>query len=606
MKGIKESNNLLRRITFIIFFLQFTFILSGTSFSKPDTSKWETLFTNLSGHPTSAVPGLMGTTFETGNFDRIFVSPNGNYVFSATTSLPAEEDEVIILNGNMVLREGTSAPWTMGENVGLIDTKLGINDAGTIVFATNTDGNTESDEYIVRRTSDGTFTTVAREANSASPPLASGTFWGFSLTNPVISSSGQMGFVAESLMGLPANTNEALILGNTVLAQKGVTVPPGQSGNEFIENFGLDDFWINEDGSKYMYTGDLTGSTSTEDVVVVDGSVVLQAGAIIAGSGFVSPIAANAITRIHMDPAGNWYARGSNVNLDDWIVRNGIVIAKLGDPITPGSSEVWDDTEYLPGFFLHVGNTLGEYVLGGVTDSATGENGVLVFYGLGGANVIAREGDPIDLDGNGLFDDDAFFDTFGNDDLGAGHLDDNGVFYIVATIQNAEGLTIGQGVFRMFCRTNAIFTSTNLIQFDDPCNCNNYVRVNNTFLFGDTLRATYDPGATITFVAAGSSDFYDENGLPIADGTPFTEVSSGIYELPFFKRDGVQPVVFVSINGEEIVQVDPSVLEVCNLSSCPTLIPTLGQWSLVCIMLLSLIFGILVLEHRKSNIQIKN
>jgi hypothetical protein len=36
--------------------------------------------------------------------------------------------------------EGSAASWAAGETVGLLDTKLGINDSGDWVFATNTGG----------------------------------------------------------------------------------------------------------------------------------------------------------------------------------------------------------------------------------------------------------------------------------------------------------------------------------------------------------------------------------------------------------------------------------------------------------------------------------
>src|SRR5690606_33812273 len=125
------------------------------------TIEAQTLFTNIQKHPSSGVPGVMGASFGPGTgetqFDRDFGSPNGNYAFSADTDLAGSEDEVILLNGVVVVREGTPAEWTMGENVGLLDTKLGINNDGTLVFATNTDGPTTSDEYIVQRTSGGVF-----------------------------------------------------------------------------------------------------------------------------------------------------------------------------------------------------------------------------------------------------------------------------------------------------------------------------------------------------------------------------------------------------------------------------------------------------------------
>jgi hypothetical protein len=145
-----------------------------------------------------------------------------------------------------------------------------------------------------------------------------------------------------------------------------------------------------------------------------------------------------------MDPGGNWYVRGNNdVSELDWVYSNGAVLAAGGDEIFPAAGENWDDTDFSDLFFLHVGNTAGDFVIGGVTDAASLTNGVLV---VNNETVAVREGDPIDLDGNGMFDDDAFFDTFGNDDA---VLTDEGLLYLVATVKDGTNTRIGQGFFEI-------------------------------------------------------------------------------------------------------------------------------------------------------------
>ncbi len=57
-------------------------------------------------------------------------------------------------------------------------------------------------------------------------------------------------------------------------------------------------------------------------------------------------------------------------------------------------------------------------------------------------SVLARQGDPVDLDGNGLPDDDVFVDIFNNDD---GFLTDAGLLYFTADLQNGAGAALGQG-----------------------------------------------------------------------------------------------------------------------------------------------------------------
>ena len=402
------------------------------------------IHTNLPGDPTAQVPGHPGIEFGPGtgttHFDRPYGSPNGNWILSADTTYPTAEDEVILVNDVVVVREGTPAPWTAGENTGLIDTALGINDAGEFVFATNTDGPTTADDYIVLF-SGGTFTAAAQEGQPI-PALPPATYDDL-LDSPVVASDGTVGLSADGVDGGPPTTeDELLILGATLLAQEGVTVPPGQIGMEFWENFDITDFHISADGTRWLVQGDLTGATATDDVVAVDGTVVVQEGVILAGSGFAEPVDLNGIVGVHMDAAGNWFVRGNNdVTEQDWVYGNGAVLAALGDPIFTGSAEVWSDAEFADCFFMHIGGAGGHYVIGGVSDGPTAANGVLV---LDGADEVVRESDPFDLDGNGMFDDDTFFNTFGNDD---GVLTDAGLFYFTATIKDGTGTVIGQGFF---------------------------------------------------------------------------------------------------------------------------------------------------------------
>lgn len=397
----------------------------------------EVVFTDFVGDPTSAVPGLPGATFQ--SFDRPFGSPNGNWILSADTDLATTQDEIVLVNGSLAAQEGTAAPWTAGELIGLIDTKLGINDAGDWVFATNTDGATTADEYVVS-VSGGIFTAAAQEGQ---PGPVGGSSWGATLDSGVVTASGTVG-LAGSLTGVPTTEDEVLVLGAAVLGQQGVTIPGGQLGTEFWEFFDTDDFFVSADGSHWIVQGDLTGDSNTDDVVAVDGVVVVQEGVVLPGSGFAEPVDLSGIVGVWMDPAGNWFVRGNNdVSEQDWIYRNGAVLVKTGDPIWPGSAESWTDAEFADCFFFHVGNSLGNFVLGGVTDGPTTANGVLVFNNR---FVVARESDPIDLDGNGMFDDDVFINTFGNDD---GVLTDDGMLYFTVTLKDGTGVGIGDGFFRV-------------------------------------------------------------------------------------------------------------------------------------------------------------
>ena len=87
-------------------------------------------------------------------------------------------------------------------------------------------------------------------------------------------------------------------------------------------------------------------------------------------------------------------------------------------------------------------NDNGDMVIGGLNNSGNvDKDAVLVYLSAGGTGfVLATEGDPVDADGNGLFDDNAYIDVFGNDD---GVLSNNGQFYFVASLQDDLGVSIG-------------------------------------------------------------------------------------------------------------------------------------------------------------------
>jgi hypothetical protein len=400
------------------------------------------IFTNLPGTPSAQVPGLTGAEFGPGGagFDRPFASPNGNVILSADTTLATTEDEVILLNQVVVAREGTPTGVPGSPDlVGFIDTRLAVNDAGEFAYATNTDAATTADEVIVK-VGAGAASFAAREGDPVTG--VAGATWGANLNTPVLAADGTVGLVGVGLVGPPTGQQAIVHYGAGAIAQSGVTVPGDQLGSEFWEAFDMDDFWISTDGSRWLAQGDLTGATSTDDVVVVDGAVVVQEGVPLAGTGFAEPVDLNGIVGASMAPGGRWFVRGNNAVTEiDWIYSNGAVLATLGQPVAGDPAETWSDADFADCFFLHVGDAAGNYVIGGVSNGPAASNGVLV---LNGDEVIAREGDPIDVDGNGLYDDDAFFNTFGNDDA---VLTDDGLFHFVATIRNGAGTQTGQGFF---------------------------------------------------------------------------------------------------------------------------------------------------------------
>lgn len=102
----------------------------------------------------------------------------------------ARLDEMVLVNDLVVVQEGTTAPWAPAENVERIDSKLGIDDDGNWVVATNTDAPTGTDEYILR--GNGAITVVAQEGGAI--VALPGAFWGSTLETP---SSATPGFASS-------------------------------------------------------------------------------------------------------------------------------------------------------------------------------------------------------------------------------------------------------------------------------------------------------------------------------------------------------------------------------------------------------------------------
>ena len=401
------------------------------------------LYSTIQSSPTSDVPGLAGAKFS--SFDRPFRSMNGmHWIISADTDLATTEDEIIItgqgMTGNVVVREGLQAPWApTGELVGLIDTPLGINDSGHFVFATNLGGTagTTNDEQIVSW--NGAFNGVFIEGNDV--PGFPGEVFGTSIDTASITNDGRIAARAPSTVGtLGSDFDDFLVFNTGTLAQEGTTVP-GPQTVETWDNFDINDFYVSADGNNWLAQGDMTGSTSSDNILAYNNQIVIQEGMNLAG--FSSPV--ETIVESSMTPNGDWFARGDNVDQQDWVMHNGNLLASTDSPVPGGlPDELFSDTVYSATFFEMTSNGVGDFVYGGTTSNPDPDyDAVLV---LNNTSVLLRQGDPVDLDGNGLFDDNAYLDVFNNDDM---FLTDDGYLYFTADLRDGLGADIGQAFIRI-------------------------------------------------------------------------------------------------------------------------------------------------------------
>ena len=435
----------------------------------------EVVYTNTPGHPLNVVPGTGGLPFNVGTgTSSAFYRPVTDVVgmnlaiHAVAETAGTTDDEVLLLNNTLVLREGSPAPWNGGvDTIGFIDEDWGgVNVFGDLIYAGDTGAATTADEQCAVFQG-GVWTMLAREGDTTIAAQAPGLIglqavsaWGSSLSTARIVDTGEVLWLAATLQGLTTGTAHDDVIvrpgGTSIQKTDKSQIPTGQAGGVTFawETFDTGDVYLSSDGTVLMIQGDLYGPTTTDDVLVVNGAVVLQEGSVVPGSTFVEPIDASGIVKGWVDRANNWYARGNNdVTEQDWVVRNGVVVA-ISDAlqeIFPGAGEHWDDTGFSDCFFAFDGNQAGHYVIGGTTDAPADSNAVLVYYdGSGPAFVAVREGDPVDLDGNGLFDDDRFVSTFGNDDV---QLLTDGTIVFVCNLENGAGTATDNVLLRLRPRT---------------------------------------------------------------------------------------------------------------------------------------------------------
>lgn len=412
--------------------------------------EWKALYHNISGVTGTKVPGLSGVDFQLGEtsnvFDRMHVAPGGPMIFTANTD-DSGNPQTVVSEGKALLTEGDMLPFNT-ETVDTIDRTVRINDDGLVTIVAETDGPIALDNYILTGSVASGLGKAIQEGDSIDPPFPGDIHKGF-LRSPVITADGTIGYLAE-VFDLPAANDRVIMLGSTLIAQEQTTIPAGQPGTLTWEDFDIDQYHVSADGNHHILKGELTGTTPKQ-IITVDGKIVLRDGEPIPGSGFTSPIGDYELFDTYMDAAGNWFARGSNDDHQDWIVRNGKVIATNGQPILPGSTELWSDASSQFCFFAMTGNSRGDSLIGGHTDAvALLEREVLIFSDkFGNAQEVLREGDPIDLDGNGLFDDNTTVKTF-NGPIG---ITDDRTIYAIVTLDN-DGGPDGQGLITAQLQTN--------------------------------------------------------------------------------------------------------------------------------------------------------
>lgn len=414
------------------------------------------LYTNIASSPTSLIPGGAGLRFSLGTasqFDRPYVSGNGRYfIFTALAEIPTTTDDEFIIVGelgsgsilsaNTVAREGVTAvePGRLIESAS-IGRNAAINDSGDYVFQANLSGVTTDDEVIVRGSNfmSPALGVAVREGQTTGA-LPGTISLGATIDSPGIANNGKISF-RSTLTGAPTGQTTAAFLddGSTLAAQTGVTIPGGLVGGPSTwQAINSDDFYVASNGSDWLATGDTNAATTIDGLVARTGHAVLQEGQMLPGYGGAATIAA--FGEQVMAPSGNYMVRGALSDTTDYVAYNGSAVAITNDTVPGGlPGETFSQAIFTGTFFAIAANGVGDYVYGGTTSNPDPEFDAVLIYN--DSFVVARQGDPVDIDGNGLFDDNAFIDVFNNDDM---FLTDDGYLYFFADLRDSASTTIGQ------------------------------------------------------------------------------------------------------------------------------------------------------------------
>jgi hypothetical protein len=418
-------------------------------------SEIRAIYTNIPGHPTAQVPGVPGEQFRSplAPFMALYGSPIGDHwIFKAFTDNPdSGANDVIVVGsaatGTVVAKEGNPAPIP-DLTYGFMDSDCGINDSAWYVFGNRLSGGSSSNDEVIFKFDGVSIVPAAREGDSApgliDPDGAGNELFGNTLNSAHVLNDGTAAFHADQIQNINSDYRSALYHGSAPVAQEGTNIGTA-SGVDVYDDFvalGGSTFTSSANGGSWIVEADVLPGTGTEEAVVVNGSIVIRDGDILAPD-LLSPV--DGIFEVDMG-GGHWFARGDLADDRAWVVRDGEVIAATGRPVVAGGTELFTS----PILAIN-GSGSGDYIVIGTTSYPDpNANQVAV---LSGQRVIARSGDPVILGGAGpgveafveSFD---AFDAFIRDDLNDDLVDDREL-YVFAGLRDRSGATLGDAFLRV-------------------------------------------------------------------------------------------------------------------------------------------------------------
>ena len=427
------------------------------------------LVSNLNGTPTRFVPGAPGIPFAPGigvdsTFSRVVCSPDGSrWSLQGWASVSAGVEAEVVCSGSgttgaggfLVARVGNPSFFDAARTYTDLDMSVGVNNAGQVAFAGGVSGATTNNAFAARFTPPTGYVLIAREGGQAVGQPAG---IGYGAINDGVCMTESGAVILRSAVLTGAQTQHVVyslssLTSGAVIAQTDVHSPSGQLALpaqtlDFLANQRLA---ASADGSFVAWAGDLNGNMATDAVITAGGTVVAQEG--FALPGLTAPVHAVCPSMFSLCVAprgGSWAAVGSNIDGGDWVLIDGSVAARTDAPVASGLDDRFDDTLRTATFLGVAVNSSGSFLIAGMTDGPANANEVVV---LNGRRVVLREGDPIDIDGNGVADDNAFAGSIRESGIALG---DNGRVFAVISVRNPSGGEVGSAIVTFVAGCNSI------------------------------------------------------------------------------------------------------------------------------------------------------
>ncbi|MCC5786658.1 MAG: hypothetical protein JJU33_08160 [Phycisphaerales bacterium] len=404
----------------------------------------------------AAVPDRPDLVFRAplASFQRLAGSSNGaNWAFKAfADKTDGSETGIDILvtgsgvNGQTFIAEDDSADFLPNfTGWDFFDSDIGVANDGRVYFGYRAQGgtvtNANNEGLAVYNPTTNEFTDLVNGADIAPGAMISSGNGNFGNSLRVTAVTGNdNAIVYAGNLSVGFNLNRGVWLGFPLSSQPILQIGTEVGPNDFLRTIRAigNSSALSADGTAWAHLGAIRfgehpgdPAFQPRDVVYVTGNIEIEAGDLIGGQ----PV--DALNAVSMSDNGTWFVIGRFENGDSFASQGTNLILRSGDTVPGGATgEVVDTISVIKGYDngdrLWILNTTGP----------DGDSRVVVLNDT----VLARQGDPVDLNGNGQFDNDTFIRAFNTNNLFLGADD---FVYAIINIEAGDGSNRGNAFVRM-------------------------------------------------------------------------------------------------------------------------------------------------------------